>query len=308
MVKETRVARRLARVAVVMVAAVGIAALLTAASDASRAVSGTVIATRDGVFGPMLMVGSGKYAGYTLYMITSDDPPSFGCTTKLQNILGHPGSCAGKPNDQKAEWPAITTTAAPLAGPGVQQKLLGEVERAGIGEQVTYAGHPLYLFETMPGEITGEGWDEPSLPPWHGVWSLISPAGTPLAWPGTLTTMTIGKKSVLATLMMTGAGWFAFPVYSYSKDSSTTSACTGSCAIAWPPLLSTGTPSLMSGLSATNVSTLTLPNGTTQLVYKAKPLYLFSQETIKILPTGFTATGSGRGKTLGGGSFQLVTP
>jgi predicted lipoprotein with Yx(FWY)xxD motif len=291
-----------------MVAAVAIAALVTAPSGASRAASGTLIAMRDGVFGPMLMVGSGKYAGYTLYMITSDDPPTFGCTTKVQNILGHPGSCAGKPNDQKAEWPAITTTGAPVAGPGVQQTLLGEVQRAGIGEQVTYAGHPLYLFETSPGEITGEGWDEPSLPPWHGLWSLISPAGTAVAWPGTLTTMTIGKKAVLGTLMMTGAGWFAFPLYSYSKDSASASACTGACAIAWPPLLSTGTPSLLGTLSASSVGKLTLPNGTTQLVYKGRPLYLFSQEMIKILPTGFTATGNGQGKTLDGGNFQLVTP
>jgi predicted lipoprotein with Yx(FWY)xxD motif len=256
----------------------------------------------------MLMVGSGKYTGYSLYMITSDDPPAFGCTTKLQNILGHPGSCAGKPTDQKAEWPAITTTAAPVAGPGVQQKLLGEVERAGIGEQVTYAGHPLYLFETTPGEITGEGWNEPSLPPWHGVWSLISPAGTPVAWPGTLTTMRLGGKTVLATLMMTGAGWFSFPVYSYSRDSSSASACTASCAIVWPPLLSTGTPSLLGGLSASSVRKLTRADGTTQLVYKGKPLYLYGHETIKVLPTGFTATGNGQGKSLGGGTFRLVTP
>ena len=65
-------------------------------AGASPATSGTVIVMRGGVFGPMLMVGSGKYTGYSLYMITSDDPPAFGCTTKLQNILGHPGSCAGK--------------------------------------------------------------------------------------------------------------------------------------------------------------------------------------------------------------------
>jgi hypothetical protein len=48
--------------------------------------------------------------------------------------------------------------------------------------------------------VTGEGWDEPGLPPWHGVWSLIAPSGLALPWDGTLTTMTIGGKTVLATL------------------------------------------------------------------------------------------------------------
>jgi predicted lipoprotein with Yx(FWY)xxD motif len=283
-------------------------AFASLASAAPRATTGTVIAARSGVFGPMLIVGSGKYAGYTLYMITSDVPPTYGCTTKVQNILGHPGSCAGKPNDQKAEWPAITTVGAPVAGPGVQQRLLGEVDRAGVGKQVTYGGHPLYLFETSPGEITGEGWDEPSLPPWHGVWWLISPAGTPVAWPGTLTTMKLGGKIVLAELMMTGAGWFAFPVYSYTKDTASSSACTGACAVAWPPLLSTGTPSLIGLLAAASVSELTRPDGTTQLVYKGKPLYLFSEEGIKVLPTGFAATGAGSGRALSGGTFRLVTP
>lgn len=308
MIRRARFVRWLIGVCVLATVVAGVAALGSVASGAPRMTTGTVIAMRTGVFGPMLIVGSGKYAGFTLYMITGDDPPTYGCTTKVQNILGSPGSCTGKPNDKKAEWPAITTTAAPVAGPGVDQKLLGEVERAGVGEQVTYAGHPLYLFENMPGEITGEGWDEPSLPPWHGVWWLISPAGTPVAWPGTLTTMTLGGKTVLGTLMMTGAGWFAFPVYSYSKDGSSSSACTGACAIAWPPLLSTGTPSLMSGLSASKVSKLTRTDGTTQLVYEGKPLYLYSLEGIKILPTGFTATGNGSGKTMAGGTFHLVTP
>jgi len=48
--------------------------------------------------------------------------------------------------------------------------------RKGVGWQVTYAGHPLYLFDQQPGAVTGEGWFEPGLPPWHGIWWLMSPA------------------------------------------------------------------------------------------------------------------------------------
>lgn len=288
--------------------AAAIAALVVGAASAAAPSKGTVIATTKGAFGTMLVVGSGKYAGYTLYMITSDRPGSFGCTTKVQSILGHPGSCTGKSGDTKAEWPAITTVGAPIAGPGVSQKLLGVVARPGVGDQVTYAGHPLYLFDMGPGQITGEEWDEPSLPPWHGVWFVISPTGSPLAWPGTLTTTTVDGKTVLAALMLTGAGWFPFPVYSYSKDTATKSTCIGSCAISWPPLLSAGRPGLRSGVAGSKVAEIMRADGTDQIAYGGKPLYLDANEQIKPTATGFAALGNGNGQKAAGGTFALVAP
>jgi len=42
------------------------------------------------------------------------------------------------------------TKGKPVAGRGVKASLLGEVFRKGVGEQVTYAGHPLYLFDPAP--------------------------------------------------------------------------------------------------------------------------------------------------------------
>jgi predicted lipoprotein with Yx(FWY)xxD motif len=285
------------------------APLFTAAATAGSTATGTVITTTHGPFGTMLAVGSGKYAGYTLYYITSDQPNNYACTAKIVNSLpGGPGSCTGPSNDQKAEWPAITTNGAPIAGPGVNQKLLGSVNRTGIGTQVTYAGHPLYLFDQAPGQLTGEGWDEPSLPPWHGVWWVMTPSGFSLPWPGTLTTTTINNKTVLAALMLTGIGWEPFPVYSYSSDTSSTSACTGSCAAAWPPLLTQGTSSLLGGLSASSASTITRSDKTVQLAYHGKPLYLYSLEGIVPKGTGYAATGNGNGSKAAGGTFQLVTP
>jgi predicted lipoprotein with Yx(FWY)xxD motif len=56
------------------------------------------------------------------------------------------------------------------------------------------------------------------------------------------------------------------------------------------------------------VSTLKLADGTTQLVYKGTPLYLYSREKIEILPTGFTAAGNGNGQKAGGGTFGFVSP
>ena len=117
--------------------------------------------------------------------------------------------------------------------PGVFQALLCTIKRT-FGMQVTYAGHPLYLFDSMAGVVSGESWDEPSLPPWHGIWSLIAPSGRALPWVGTLTTTKVGGKTVLATAMSTAIGWLNFPLYSYSKDTAGHSSCTGPCAIAWP--------------------------------------------------------------------------
>ena len=102
----------------------------------------------------------------------------------------------------------------------MKQGLLGMVFRSDLGtNQVTYAGHPLYLFDMSAGQITGEGWDEPGLPPWHGLWYLVSPKGTPVPWAGMLTTAPSADETVLAAQMETVAGWNAFPVYRYTKAS-----------------------------------------------------------------------------------------
>lgn len=129
------------RALLALAAAAGLAAAVALpGASAGAASSGTVIAAAPGPFGPMLVVGSGRYAGYTLYYITSDHGTTYGCTTK--RFRGKNGAliCTGPSNDRNAEWPAITTAGAPVAGPGVKQSLLGAVQRPGIGDQVTYAG------------------------------------------------------------------------------------------------------------------------------------------------------------------------
>jgi len=187
----------------------------------------------DTAFGPALAVGSGPYKNYTLYYITSDHIPSYGCTAGATSTPFGPFTCTGPSNDKSAEWPALTTTGQPVAGPGVNQALLGGVYRKGVGYQVTYAGHPLYLFDQSPGSVTGEGWFEPGLPPWYGIWWLMSPAGEPVPWAGTLTTTTIGGHKVLAESYQTGAGWINFPLYTFNGDAAyEVAACSASTACA----------------------------------------------------------------------------
>ncbi len=172
----------------------------------------------DTAFGRSLAVGSGPFKNFTLYYISSDHGHSYGCTTGATSTPVGPITCTGPSNDKNAEWPAITTNGRPVAGPGVSRALLGRVFRKGVGWQVTYAGHPLYLFDQQPGAVTGEGWFEPGLPPWHGIWWLMSPGGQPVPWAGTLTTARVGGQTVLAEPFMTGIGWVKFPVYTFSGD------------------------------------------------------------------------------------------
>ena len=129
-----------------------------AASAAGAATTSgpTEISMTNSAFGKILVVGSGQYQGYSVYFLTSDNPPSFGCTTTIQQLPPGPIACTG-PEGGQSEWPAVTTTGTPVAGSGVKQNLLGMLFRSDLGtNQVTYGGHPLYLFDMSAGQITGE--------------------------------------------------------------------------------------------------------------------------------------------------------
>ncbi len=263
----------------------GVASASTKASS-----SGAAVAAVDGEYGPMLVAGSGPYAGTALYSITSDYPGHIGCTTKLTKFLGGEGACTGAPGSPSAEWPAYLTTGAPVAGPGIKQSLLGEVNIKGLGEQVTYNGHPLYLFDQVPGLVTGENWDESTQPPWHGVWYLISPAGRFLPRTAMLSTATINGKSVLAAYMTVGGGSVLMPVYSFSGMN-----CKASCAHLFPPLISQGRPGTTGGASKGSYGSIKRPDGTWQVTYNGKPLYLYSNEALTIGANGVVAEGNGNG-------------
>ena len=290
----------------------GLAAAAVAGTPASAAIrrpplAATEITTATTAFGTALVVGSGRYAGYSLYFITSDHGSSFGCpATPVRTAVGTL-LCTGPSGSRQAEWPAMTTSGRPVAGAGVAQGALGTVLRPHVGRQITYDGHPLYLFDSGPGQVTGEGWDEPGLPPWHGVWNLMAPDGRALPWAGMLTSIRLKGRRVLAVPMLTGIGWLDFPVYSYSNDEPGSSACTGACARAWPPVLTSGMPGIGSPAVQGDVETLSGVDGL-QVSYSGQPLYLDAGEGIVRSGSGYAATGSGAGQSYDGGTFSLVSP
>lgn len=74
-------------------------------------------------------------AGSILYEFTKDHPKKNTCA----KISG----CS-------AVWLALPAQGKPSAGPGVKASLLSTIAVPGAGEQVTYAGHPLYIYEAAP--------------------------------------------------------------------------------------------------------------------------------------------------------------
>jgi predicted lipoprotein with Yx(FWY)xxD motif len=96
-------------------------------------------------------------AGHTLYLFEKDQNGRSACS----------GSCAGF-------WPPLISKGQPMALKGLNQSLVGTTTRSDGTEQVTYAGHPVYLFaeDTQPGQTRGEG-----LTDFGGSWDALSPAG-----------------------------------------------------------------------------------------------------------------------------------
>jgi predicted lipoprotein with Yx(FWY)xxD motif len=67
-------------------------------------------------------------------------------------------------------------------------------------------------------------------------------------------------------------------LYLFKADSGTKSACSSSCATAWPPLLAHGTPTFGGGAAASLVGTAKRSDGTQQVTYNGHPLYLFVKD------------------------------
>ena len=79
-------------------------------------------------------------------------------------------------------------------------------------------------------------------------------------------------------------------LYWYAKDTAMTSACTGSCATAWPPV--SGKPEAAMGVRLVGkFGTIKRANGMLQATYKGHPLYTYA---------GDSAPGQVKGNGVGG--------
>ena len=98
--------------------------------------------------------------------------------------------------------------------------------------------------------------------------AVVSAAGAPAAVAGagvTLKTATVGGATVLTNAHGLTLYWFA-------PDTPTTSKCTGSCAVYWPPV--TGRPGAGPGVAG-KLGTIFRPGGVVQATYDGHPLYTY---------------------------------
>ena len=103
--------------------------------------------------------------------------------------------------------------------------------------------------------------------------------GEPASGGSSTATVTVRSTS-MGQVLSDSAGK---PLYTYGNDQpgATTSACTGGCATAWPPLTASGTPTAGPGVAGTLGK---LASG--QVTWNGHPLYTFASDTAGGNPTG----------------------
>jgi predicted lipoprotein with Yx(FWY)xxD motif len=84
------------------------------------------------------------------------------------------------------------------------------------------------------------------------------------------------KHSKLGTIL--AAGPKHLTVYLFEADKGTSSACSGACAKAWPPVTTAGQPTVSGSAVSADLGTTMRSDGTKQVTYKGHPLYFFEKD------------------------------
>lgn len=174
MLKRTVVAALFAlALAAAGVAAAAVATHQSAGSSAARNATAGRVTLHKTKVGNVLATSSGR----TLYLFLADKHGRSACYGKCANF-----------------WPPLMKKGSVHAATGVKAKLLGTTKRKNGKLQVTYKGHPLYLFklDKAAGQTAGQGQNF-----FGGKWFVLSSAGSaikksPPAGGGTSGTTTNG--------------------------------------------------------------------------------------------------------------------
>jgi len=191
--------------------------------------------------------------GMTLYTFSKDTPGKSTCN----------GSCA-------QAWPPLTAdnaSVAPLNVPGS----FSVVTRDDGTKQVAYNGLPLYTWQgdKKPGDTTGQAF--------RGTWWVAN------LEPAVQLLVTANGNLLVGPTGMT--------LYTFGKDGPGTSACSGTCAANWPPLVGGydttmgNAPTAGPGVKGT-LGVIARDDGSSQLTLDGKPLYYFRGDTAPGQATG----------------------
>ena len=149
----------LTSLSLVIVVALTVAACGGSGGNASSATvttasgSATTIRVQGSGLGKILVDAHGR----SLYLFKADSPGVSACD----------GACA-------AAWPPLLAHGKPIVAGGLSPSLVSTIQRPGGARQLTYNGHPLYLFvdDQKPGDVHGEGVNA-----FGALWYALSPAG-----------------------------------------------------------------------------------------------------------------------------------
>ncbi len=192
-----------------------------------------------------LVAGSREQAGFALYVFDKD--------------LGIDGSVC---NDEcEDHWPPLLVADAQASG----LAHLSSVIRDDGSEQVAYKGRPLYFFagDTAAGDENGQGLGKVW---WIAEENQPEPPVDEVALNKEFLVVAEGDKA-------------GFSLYFFDNDLNRDgSVCNDGCAATWPPLLLADAQA--SGLSDdSELGSITRDDGTEQVTYKERPVYLFAGDS-----------------------------
>lgn len=127
-----------------------------ASSSGREAAATTTIQTRTTGLGQIVVDGRGR----TVYLFAKDTGDRSSCT----------GACA-------SFWPPVPAGRVVHAGGGASAAELARITAPGGGQQLSYAGHPLYYFigDHHAGDTNGQALNQ-----FGATWYTLSPAGGPV--------------------------------------------------------------------------------------------------------------------------------
>ena len=229
---------------------------IAAAADASAVETvASLVATEIAPLGGVLTDGDGR----TLYRFDKDTakPPTSNCD----------GDCV-------SAWPPLLTQDGQVQLDGVDQTLVGTVERADSAEQVTVAGWPLYRFvkDTKPGDINGQGAG--------GNWFAATPQGKKATGePAAVVSLAVMNIAGLGDIVTDREG---MTLYRFDNDTAkpSKSNCDGECAATWPPVITESDQVKVEGVDPALVGTVTRTDGRKQVTIAGWPVYRFAKDTV----------------------------
>lgn len=168
---------------------------------------------------------------------------------------------------------------------GLDDNVVGRVQRSDGSTQLTVAGWPAYRFtgDTAAGQTNGQ--DK------GGQWHALTPQGGRAGSPARIAAADVPGFGAALT------DQDGMTLYLFTKDTKAPSkaTCADACADMWPPLLAAD-GLRVSGMDKALMGTVTRPDGRTQVTVGGWPVYRF---------TGDAAAGQTNGHGIGGRWFVI---